>query len=73
MQISLEEYEMQRRMTKKETEDLQEVEVAIENKVQAISIGVIGINNQKQEIEYQESKSSSSREDMGEGPPDPQI
>ena len=51
MQMSLEEYEMQRRMTKKETEDLQEVEVAIENKIQAISIGVIGINNQKQEIE----------------------
>ena len=73
MQMSLEEYEMQRRMTKKETEDLQEVEVAIENKVQAISIGVIGINNQKQEIEYQESKSSSSREDMGEGSPDLQI
>ena len=73
MQMSLEEYEMQRRMTKKETEDLQEVEVAIENKIQAISIGVIGINNQKQEIEYQESKSSSSREDMGEGSPDPQI
>lgn len=60
-------------MTKKETEDLQEVEVAIENKVQAISIGVIGINNQKQEIEYQESKSNSSKEDMGEGHPDPQI
>ena len=73
MQMSLEEYEMQRRMTKKETEDLQEVEVAIENKVQAISIGVIGINNQKQEIDYQESKSNSSREDMGEGSPDPQI
>ena len=73
MQMSLEEYEMQRRMTKKETEDLQEVEVAIENKVQAISIGVIGINNQKQEIDYQESKSNSSRDDMGEGPPDSQI
>ena len=45
MQVTLEEYEKQRRMTKKETEDMQELEVAIENKVQAISIGVVGVGN----------------------------
>ena len=40
--MTLEDYEMQRRLTKREAEEIQELEVAIENKVQAISIGAVG-------------------------------
>ena len=39
--MTLEDYEMQRRLTKREAEEIQELEVAIENKVQAISIGAV--------------------------------